>query len=172
MKNKEIFNFETWEEIIIGIQNNWLDYKTLTNLWDSNNISMPKDKRYADIYWAEQESKEKVLEVVSEFVKKDLGLEIPIDREGLCIDYTLEAFENGMKIWEYHFLYPIYKSDRTISEKLEDDIYYLWCDFIYFNVRWGDFLWISACRLNKNEKELYHDFEKYIHELSSYLSSR
>lgn len=164
--------YKNFTEIAIGIQNNWLDYQKLTKLWDINIINIPDKDRYADIYFAEQTSKEDILLLLSKFIKEDYCIEIPIDNNGLCIDYNLEVFKKALKVWEYHFLYPIYASNRSISEKLEEDIYYLWCDFKYFNVKWDDFLWIAASRLNKNEKELYHNFEKYINKLSDYLESR
>lgn len=164
--------YKNWIEVAIGVQNNWLDYQKLTKLWGINIINIPDKDRYADIYFAEQTSKEDILLLLSKFIKEDHCIEIPIDNNGLCIDYNLEVFTKALKVWEYYFLYPIFISDKKVSEKLEEDIYYLWCDFKYFNVKWDDFLWIAGSRLNKNEKELYRDFEKYINKLSDYLESR
>lgn len=170
MENSYIF--KNWTEVAIGIQNNWLNYKNLTRLWDKGVISIADKDSYADLYFAEQTSKEQVLLVLSKIIQQQYHIKTPVDRHGLCIDYTLKEFENGLKIWEYHFLYPVYTSNKPISEKLEDDLYYLWMDFKYFNVAWGAFLWIAASRLNKSIKELYTDFEKYVKELSEYLESR
>lgn len=169
---ESIFVFKNWKEVAIGIQNDWLDYKNLTKLWDNDVINISNKDWYADLYFAEQTSKEEVLLVLSKIIQEEYHSKIPIDRHGLCIDYTLEEIKDGLKIWEYHFLYPIYISNRSISEKLEEDIYYLWIDFKYFTVDWDAFLWIAASRLNKSEQELYDDFEKYIGELSEYLASR
>ena len=170
MKNESIY--KNWIEVAIGVQNNWLDYKNLTQLWDKDIINISNKDWYADLYFAEQKSKEDVLSILSKFIEEDYHIKIPIDNNGLCIDYNLQEFKKGLKVWEYYFLYPIFISDKKVSEKLEEDIYYLWCDFKYFNVNWDEFLWIAASRLNKNENELYHSFEKYIKKLSDYLESR
>lgn len=169
---ENVFVFKNWIEVAIGVQNDWLDYQNLTQLWDQDVISIANKDSYADLYFAEQKSKEDLLSILSKFIEEDHHIKIPIERNKWNIDYAVKEFQEGLKIWEYHFLYPIYASNRLISEKLEEDIYNLWCDFVYFNVKWDDFLWIAASRLNKNENELYHSFEKYINKLSDYLESR
>lgn len=169
---ENVIVYKDFVEIAIGVQNNWLDSQKLTNLWDINVINILNKDRYVDIYFAEQTSKSEILLLLSKYIKEDYCIDTPIDSNGLCIDYNLEPFKKGLKVWEYYFLYPIFKSDKLISEKLEEDIYYLWCDFKYFNVEWDDFLWIAGSRLNKSENELYDDFKKYINNLSDYLESR
>lgn len=157
-----------WIEIAIGIQNNWLDYKNLTKFWDNEIIKIPIDDRYPYVYWAEQNSKEDVIKLINRFIVEDYSINI-FSEESMKIDYTLEEVKKSMKVWEYYFLNPIYLSTDSITKKLEEDIYNLWCDFVYFNVDWTNFLWITGSRFNKSENELYEEFIKYVKYLEKEL---
>ena len=168
----EVTIYKDWAEIAIGIQNNWLDYRQLTHWADTGTVLCLSAERYADVYWAEKGERETVLRLLRDFIKQDYGVEIPMNREDLEIDYRLEVFQKGLKIWEYKFLRTIYLSDKEISEKIDNDIHYLWMDFMYFNVDWDNFIWIYAYRLNISEEELYNNFEKHLQNLYTYLMER
>ena len=66
--------YKNWIEVAIGVQNNWLDYQKLTKLWSINIINIPDKDRYADIYFAEQTSKEDIYYCFLNLLKKIIVL--------------------------------------------------------------------------------------------------
>lgn len=167
------FKYKNWIEVFIGVYKDWLDFGSLTNKWDDNSIEILLNVRYTELYWAEKKSKEDVLNLLSKFIYDDYQIDVNyINHEYFFNLFDSNDFRLGAKIWEHFFLNVIKESNKNITQKLEEDIYYLWMDFKYFGVDWSDFNWLAANSINLTEKDLYSNFENYVDELKVFLFSR
>lgn len=167
------FIYKNWIEVFIGVYRGWLEFDQITSLWDKKFIEISIDSKYSELYFNEKESKENVLKVLSKFIYDDYQIDVNYKDDEVFFNlFDYNDFRLGAKIWEYFFLSEIKELKKNRTQKLEEDIYYLWMDFKYFQVDWSDFIWLAAGSKNLTENDLYSNFENYLKDLKEFLISR
>lgn len=158
-------NFNNWIEIFVGIENNFIKKTDVLFFYESGNLPFCTENDYVNLYIALNDKNKGFENQVKKLVENDFRIKLTLDPEK--DNYALQLLDtNPYRIWELEYLLAIKKSCKPLEDKIYD-IYLLWCDFKYFNVDWGDFLWLNNSIANK--EKLYENFNSYIEFLTNNL---